>query len=149
MHQQDKDQEIESLSVQALLARAETGDTACCLMLGRKYETGDSDDITVNVRTAAKWYLKAAELEDAEGQMLYAKMLLLGKGVAQDSEEAAQWYLKAAENGHMVAQYNVGEMYGQGRTMPLDHEKSRYWFERSAEQGHPEAQKRLNSNEAE
>ena len=64
---------------------------------------------------AARWYKKAADQGDRNGQLDYAYMLETGKGVAQDYESAVAWYRKSAEQGEPMAQANLGTMLWRGR----------------------------------
>ncbi len=52
---------------------------------------------------AVKWYRKAAEQGNANGQNNLGLMYYHGTGVAKDMVEARKWFEKAAEQGHTKA----------------------------------------------
>ncbi len=59
---------------------------------------------------AVKWYRKAAEQGDADGQVNLGWMYREGLGVAQSGAEAVKWYRKAAEQGDADAQNRLKQM---------------------------------------
>ena len=54
-------------------------------------------------KEAVKWFRKAAEQGDADGQLSLALMYTQGRGVAKDEVEAYKWYLLADAQGREVA----------------------------------------------
>jgi TPR repeat protein len=59
--------------------------------------------VTPDQAEAVRWYRKAAEQGDADGQFNLGFMYAKGQGVTQDQAEAVRWYRKAAEQGDAVA----------------------------------------------
>ena len=89
---------VHSQNLEALKLDAEAGDPKAQVNLGNAYYYGDG--IPQNLGESARWYGKAAEQGNAEGQfnLEYAYYAYLqGKGVAQDDGEAAFWFIAAAE----------------------------------------------------
>jgi TPR repeat protein len=68
-----------------------------------------------------KWYRKAAEQGDTNGQCSLGVMYDNGNGVAQDYAEAAKWYSKAAARGNANGQYSLGAMYLSGQVVSQDY----------------------------
>jgi hypothetical protein len=56
--------------------------------------------------SAARWFRKAAEGGEAEGQYLYALALAKGEGVSMDREMAYEWALRAKDAVNDDAQYS-------------------------------------------
>ena len=78
--------------------RAEAGDPEAQNDLGVIYT--NVKEMPPNYRTAVKWYRKAAEQGNAEGQSRLAYWYSLGMGgLPQSDTKAAKWYRKAAEQG--------------------------------------------------
>jgi len=57
-----------------------------------------------DIKSAAKWFERAAKSGDSEGQFLYAFTLAKGEGVEQNYEDAYYWLLRSGESG--VDDYN-------------------------------------------
>jgi len=89
---------------------------------------------------AVKWYRKAAEQGDADGQCNLGVMYENGYGVTQDYAEAVKWYRKAAEQGYARAQCSLGVMYQSGNGVTWDNEEALKWYRKAAEQGYARAQ---------
>ena len=49
--------------------------------------------------TAALWYRKAAEQDNAAAQFNLGLLCLNGRGVPQNMEQAAEWFRRSAELG--------------------------------------------------
>ena len=103
------------------------------------YELGKEPDAAV----AAKSYLKAAAMGDADAQFNIAWCYEKGHGVAKNPGEAFKWYLKAAEQGNAKAQFNVGYCYDNGDGVPQDPYEAVKWYRKAAEQGDAAAQNNL------
>jgi TPR repeat protein len=54
---------------------------------------------------AARWFRKAAEQNEPEGQYLYALSLAKGEGVLEDRELACEWALRASDNEPQNTEY--------------------------------------------
>ena len=89
---------------------------------------------------ARKWYLKAAEANDAWSQNKMGDMCYYGRGKDIDYAEAAKWYLKAADQGNAKAQNRLGYMYETGKGITKDYGESLKWYLKAAEQGYAVAQ---------
>ncbi len=60
----------------------------------------DGVGVSKDYAEAAKWFLKAAEAGNADGQTMMTGMYLLGMGVTPNLSEAVKWSMKAADQGH-------------------------------------------------
>lgn len=110
--------------------------------MGIDYEYGQNGK-TKNLAEAFKWYKKAAEAGDLEGQYKLGVCYDWGKGVPQDAPKGAYWYCKAAERGHVYAQYMIGLCYDKGVGVEQDYIQAVYWYKKSADQGYAYAQVNL------
>ena len=68
----------------------------------------NGDGVTLNYKTASKWYGLAAEKGNAGAQYMLGEMYYREIGVPQDFENALKWYRLAAEQGDARAQTGVG-----------------------------------------
>ncbi len=60
---------------------------------------------------AAKWFRKAAEQNNAEGQTALGHAYATGEGVDKDPIEAVKWYRKAAIQNSAEAQNYLDSSY--------------------------------------
>ena len=99
-----------------------------------------------NYVEAAKWFLKAAEQGQVEGQYAMGECYSKGLGVIQSDVEAAKWFLKAAEQGQVEGQFAMGYCYYEGLGVTKDDAEAVKWYRKAAEQGYAEAQYNLGLN---
>lgn len=114
----------------------------------KQYELGDDyyngqNGKQKNYAEAFKWYLKAAEQDNAYAQNQVAFCYQCGIGVKQDYTEAAKWFRKAAELGLSVSQTNLASCYEYGDGVLQNYSDAIYWYRKAAESGEINAQKRL------
>ena len=69
--------------------------------LGMMYERGQG--VQVDMKKAAKWFLKSAKQGVQQSQYHLAELYAEGKGVPQDYERAYAWYAVAAKLGQQAA----------------------------------------------
>ena len=117
--------------------RAGQGEVAAQLELGRRHEDGDGT--RVNTSEASRWYARAADAGDREGQYRYGLALLEGRGVVQDYRSALEWLTRAAEQNHPKAQRRLGQMYADGRGTPVDKVQAYVWLSLAAAGGEDDA----------
>jgi TPR repeat protein len=120
-----------------LKSRAEAGDPAAELELGRAYESGTV--VSKNDALAALWYRKAADHGDADAQNRLGLMYMIGNGVDRNKEAAVQWYRKAARQENGAAMFNLGAAYYNGDGVAIDDMLSYVWFLLSQEAGYQAA----------
>jgi TPR repeat protein len=129
-------------TTEQIKASATAGDEEDQRALGYWYENGQGG-LPKDDSEAVKWYRKAAEQGDADGQNDLGRMYYNGRGVAKDEAEAVKWYQKAAEQGHGWAENNLGWMYATGTGVAKDENEAAKWHRKAAEQGNPSAQGNL------
>jgi TPR repeat protein len=87
------------------------------------FQVGPSDPTE-----AVRWFRKAADQGDPDGQYRLGSAYASGVGVREDKSEAAKWYLKAAEQGLTIAQYMLGHAYETGEGVPKDEIEAYAYF---------------------
>jgi S1-C subfamily serine protease len=92
---------------------------------------------------AVRWFRKAAEQGDSQGQFNLGTMYAGGHGAAQDYAEAVRWFRKAAEQGNPHGQSGLGIMYAGGKGVAQDYAEAVRWFRKAAEQGDSQGQSNL------
>jgi membrane associated rhomboid family serine protease len=92
-------------------------------------------DVKVNAQEAIKWYIKAADLGDAEAQYDLGDIFEHGEGVPTDMPTAIAWYTKGAEQGESLAQDRLARIYENGSGVPRDMREAIKWYRKAAEQG--------------
>ncbi len=123
------------------LAERSPADAELMIEIGQMYQDGRGtprDDAA-----AARWYRKAADLGDPEGQHKLGGMYYLGSDVSRDYREALGWFVKAANQGLASAQYLLGTMYFKGQGVAQDHANAVFWMRKAADQGYADAQRDL------
>lgn len=98
-------------------AKAEGGDPAAQLELGRCYADGEGpagERVLKNETLAVSWYRKAAEQGYAAAQNDMGYCYKYGVGVARDYAMAVSWFRKASGKGYAAAQYELGKCYADG-----------------------------------
>ena len=81
--------------------KAYEGDTKAMNNLGVCYERGHG--VKVSLELAFEWYMKAAELGDAQAQFATGWFLMTGTGVPQDERKGLKWIHKATFQGYPPA----------------------------------------------
>lgn len=82
----------------------------------------------------------AAELGDADAQLLIAGSHLYRTDGGRDPAAAIPWLHRAAQQGSADAQYRLARLIEAGDGTPRDPAWAAVWFQRAAERGVPEAQ---------
>ncbi len=116
----------QSPDIASLKSKAEAGDTAAQVALGRAYEKGEG--LAQNDDLAVKWYRAAAEKGSPQAQSELGVMYRLGRGVPQDKEEAVKWYRLAAKQGYGPAMFNLGTCYYNGDGVGISDADAYAWF---------------------
>ncbi len=129
-------EEIRSVRISGLRARAEQGDLTAQVTLGDLYAEGDG--VPQDEAEAVRWYRLAAEQGHAEGQLALGGMYFAGRGVPEDAADGVRWWRLAAELGHLPAQTGLGGRYFDGRGVEQDEAEAVRWYRMAAEQGDAE-----------
>jgi TPR repeat protein len=126
----------------ALLARAKAGDAEAQYEVGHIFASGDKG-IEKDDAEAAKWFRKAADQGNADGQYKLGFIFYNGQGVPQDYAEAMKWFRKAVDQGDADAQNALGAMYYHGYGVPKDYAEAMKWYRKAVNQGNAEAQSNI------
>lgn len=122
----------------ALLARANSGETAAQVLVGESYaaiaaELNSADLSGEAYKSAVEWYRMAADKGDIAGELHLAALYRDGgKGFPRDMAQAAAWYRKAAEQGDVGAQGTLGVLYSLGQGVPQSYVEAYYWLDLAA-----------------
>lgn len=109
-------------SIADLTKKAESGDAAAQLRLGKMYNLAEG--VGRDYAAAFKWMEKAALSGVAEAQFRLGDMYHFGEGVGEDEKKAAAWYEKAAMQGYALAQFALGDLCFEGRGVAADKKKA-------------------------
>lgn len=101
--------------------------------LGVTYARGEG--VGKDEVAAAKWYRKAAELGNPEGEFNLGSVYYNGQGVEKDPTEALKWWRQAGEHGMTNAQVLLGTVYYRGEGVAKDYAKALKWIRKAAERG--------------
>lgn len=117
---------------------AAAGGVAAQRTLGTIHERGLG--VESNARTAATWYLKAAEAGDRVAQYRLGVLQRDGRGVRRNEKSAVAWFRRSADQGEPDAQVALARAYERGKGVKKDKREAATWYRQAAEQGHAGAQ---------
>ncbi len=80
------------------------------------------------LKTAEKWYLKAAEAGVAQAMNWAGYSYVEGIGAYKDYTIAKEWYQKSADAGSSTAMFELGQFYTKGYGVPQDYDIAMEWF---------------------
>ena len=89
---------------------------------------------------AVKWFKKAADQGNAEGQVCLGRAYLHGTGVEKSYPEAVKWFKKAADQGNAEGQAGLGCAYMSGEGVAKSYPEAVKWFTKAADQGNAQGQ---------
>ncbi|MGE0421750.1 MAG: tetratricopeptide repeat protein [Reyranellaceae bacterium] len=92
-------------------------------------------------RSAATWYLRAAEAGVPMAQAKLGNCFFAGAGVTRDFVAAQRWYRRAANQGYADAQYVLGIWLSGGVAGITDPAAGYQWLTLAERQGHSNAAK--------
>jgi uncharacterized protein len=116
-----------STAFRLLRSLANGGDPLAQVRLGVLY--ADGKGVAQDYAEAMKWYRKAADQGNAEGQFNLAVMYA---SVMMDEPEAAKWFRKAAEQGHALSQLFLGFDFEESHGVAQDYVEAYIWFSLAA-----------------
>ncbi len=120
-----------------LQVAADAGDVTAMRDLGLKYLTGD--EVEARDIDGARWLIRAAYRNDAEGQYWLGTLYAQGRGVPKDTAQAIHWYETAAGQGHVRAMHNLGAGYYEGWNGQKNLAEAAKWFEAASEGGYTDS----------
>jgi hypothetical protein len=125
--------QAEGSEIGVLKRRAERGDAAAQLRLGRIYEYGLG--VRESLAVAAKWYRKAAEQDLPQAEYSLARIYMDGESLARDYVQAVKFLRKAAAHDYALAKNRLGVMYERGLGLPKDEVEAYAWYTLAANSG--------------
>jgi len=93
-----------------------------------------------DLESAALYAKNAMQAGILEAQLLYATMLIAGKGVPQSVEEGISLMIQCGDKGLSEGYYQYGRALYDGFEMPKNLEKAKSYFMKAAEMGNENAQ---------
>jgi TPR repeat protein len=135
-------QDWKTASLESVQKAAQQGEGQAESELGYRYARGTNGVAKDNVE-AVKWFRKAAEQGNSDGQYNLGVMYQNGWGVEKDYVQAVNWFRKAAEQGNSFGQNNLGVMYQYGWGVEKDYVQAVSWYRKVAEQGNSVGQDNL------
>ena len=124
----------ESTPLEELKAKAEKGDAIAQAFLGSKMFLAN------NYTEALKWSQKAADQDEALGQITLGILYSGGFGVSEDLTKAAVLFRKAAEFDFGPAQQLLANALWYGRGIYPDKTEAVKWWRKAANQGELDSQ---------
>ncbi|WP_417418057.1 peptidoglycan-binding protein [Hoeflea sp.] len=124
----------------ALKAAAAAGNPLAFYEIGARFTEGRG--VPVDLKSAATWYQRAADLGHAPSQYRIANFYEKGSGLERDLDAAKKWYQLSAEQGNASAMHNLAVLYATAGAVP-DYENAAEWFGRAAEIGVRDSQVNL------
>ncbi|RWD05380.1 MAG: peptidoglycan-binding protein [Mesorhizobium sp.] len=123
---------------QALRDAAAGGDAKALFEVGSRY--AESRGVKEDMKAAAKWYEKAAELGLAPAEYRIGNFYEKGIGVARDIKKAKTYYQLAAEQGNASAMHNLAVLFAMAADGVTDNESAAHWFQAAADRGVKDSQ---------
>lgn len=96
--------------------------------------------VDYDIRLAAQWFEKSANLGFAPAQFNLGSLYLWGKGVEKNPESAKFWLLKAGRQGHSEALTSLGSLYFKGDVLKKNWVRSYAFYKLSSQRGSHRAQ---------
>jgi len=118
--------------------KADAGDPDAMTKVGTLYNLGLG--VNRDIKQAAQWYERAAQLGFVTAQFDLANLYYDGHGFPHDLKQAARWYTAAAQGGHAKAQLYLAEMYENGDGVEKNQDTAVQWYQKAADQELPEAE---------
>lgn len=122
----------------ALREAANGGDAKALFEIGARY--AEARGVAANVKTAAAWYERSAELGFAPAQYRIGNMYEKGNGVDRDVAKAKTWYQLSAAQGNASAMHNLAVLLAMGADGTVDNDTATRWFVSAAELGVKDSQ---------
>ncbi|RWA61771.1 peptidoglycan-binding protein [Mesorhizobium sp.] len=122
----------------ALRDAAAGGDAKALFEVGSRY--AESRGVKEDMKAAAKWYEKSAELGFAPAEYRIGNFYEKGIGVTRDIKKAKTFYQLAAEQGNASAMHNLAVLFAMAADGVTDNESAAHWFQAAADLGVKDSQ---------
>lgn len=127
--------------VERLKSKADGGDVAAQLELGKEYLSGKN--VQANFSKGFAYFSMAARKNDPEALFLIGECQDNGTGTTVNPSSAFQNYAKAAKQGHLRATLALAHYYETGRGGIVDYPKSLEHFKAALKLGHAPAKDQI------
>jgi hypothetical protein len=127
--------------VERLKSKADGGDVAAQLELGKEYLSGKN--IQSNFSKGFAYFSMAGRRNDPEALYLIAECQENGTGTTVNPTSAYQNYAKAAKMGHLRATLSLAHYYETGRAGIVDYPKSLEQYKAALKLGHNPAKDQI------
>lgn len=99
------------------------------------YLEGRKAHIKKDIKKAAEFYKKSAELGEVEAQLRIARMYINGDGVEKDDKQGLRWANVCAEKNFLACESLLGYYYYyyKGDGTKKDIKKAIFWYQKAAE----------------
>lgn len=114
--------------IETIKAKAQAGDPEAQVELGKAYLEG-KEGLTKDEATAVKWFRKAAEQGNAEGQYELGVCYFYGQGIISNNKEAERWLRKSADQCYATSYRMLGYYY----KLQKDKSTAIYWYKKYAD----------------
>ena len=122
----------------ALREAAQAGDIKALFEIGTRYAEGRNG--APDMKSAADWYVRAADRGFAPAQYRVGNFYEKGVGVERDLTKAKALYEKSAAQGNASAMHNLAVLYAMGADGTTDNKAAVRWFTEAAERGIKDSQ---------
>ncbi|WP_312797908.1 peptidoglycan-binding protein, partial [Tianweitania sp.] len=122
----------------ALREAAQAGDIKAFFEIGTRYAEGRNGE--PDMKSAADWYVRAADRGFAPAQYRIGNFYEKGVGVERDLTKAKALYEKSAAQGNASAMHNLAVLYAMGADGTTDNKAAVRWFTEAAERGIKDSQ---------
>lgn len=113
---------------------AEKGNAQDQVYVGIWYLSGTMEGYAKDPVEAIKWFRKAAEQGNAQGQNMLGQLYAKGEGVEKDLTTAVEWLQKSAAQGEPHACLSLGYAYEKGAGgLPVDKQKAIECYRKAGE----------------
>jgi hypothetical protein len=129
--------QLPARTLSILQVAADAGDVTAMRELGLKYLTGD--EVEARDIDGARWLIRAAYRNDAEGQYWLGTLYAQGRGLPKDTAQAIHWYEAAAAQGNARAMHNLGAGYYDGWDGQKNLAEAVKWFQAASEHGNTDS----------
>jgi len=134
----NENQENIQMVIQLLKQAAENGcDEALSLAAHLMVEN------QIDLELAAKYAEKASSKGDINAKLLYATLLLTGKGIPKDIDTATAIMSELGTKGMSEAYYQYGVALDEGIEVQQSHDEAIKYFKKAADLGNESAQLRI------
>lgn len=117
---------------------ADLGSTVALNAIGSVYQSGDG--LPRDLVEAAKWYKKAADVNDMAGLYNVGWFYRDGAGdIPQDYVKAKYWFERSAQHGNTSAMVELASLYEKGNGVPQSDEIALRWYNAAASGGDTDA----------